>query len=260
MKRFIYLIIFTAVGILFTLYVFKWFMSNDTDVHNNDFILIGDSHVEYVSINNVTNFSAPGAYMKVLHMGIEKVNLKHKTVLISIGPHTFADFRTSRYDSLKKHKDVIYTMDTLIPNRIDLYHSNYLLPASGRELFRSSRIYKAKKIKDFEANLSDSLMARTIQRHYPSSVATKDTTELKWFKKLVELIERKGGTVVLLEMPLSKKYLDNIPFKYRKRYDSILADFDTIIKFSRVPDSLFRDGDHVLPKYQSSLLDSVLNQ
>ncbi|HCD48608.1 MAG TPA: hypothetical protein DEQ46_08260 [Cryomorphaceae bacterium] len=258
MKNFILLTLSSLIVIIAILLGLKWSLTNHTKINENRNILLGDSHVEYVANRNTTNFSSPGAYMKVLYKGIEKLDLENKNVYVAVGPHSFADFRTSRYDSVQKYKNILYTMDTLIPRRINLYHSTLSLPISGKELVRSAHIYRPKRVRKRKSNLSDSLMKKTIKRHYPKQY-TRDTTELKWFKELIRLVENNGANVILLEMPLHPKYLKKIPLKYKNRYDSILADFDTIIKFHEVPDSLFRDGDHILPKYQSSLFNSIIN-
>ena len=258
MKKFVLLTISSSIVIIAILLGIKWSLINHTEINENRNILLGDSHVEYVANKSTTNFSSPGAYMKVLYKGIEKLDLENKNVYIAVGPHSFADFRTSRYDSVQKYKNILYTMDTLIPRRINLYHSTLSLPFSGKELVRSAHVYRPKRVRKLKSNLSDSLIQKTIKRHYPKQY-TRDTTELKWFKKLIRLVENNGANVILLEMPIHQKYRNKIPLNYKNRYDSIVADFDTIIKFHEVPDSLFRDGDHILPKYQSSLFNSIVN-
>ena len=163
MKNFILLTLSSLIVIIAILLGLKWSLTNHTKINENRNILLGDSHVEYVANRNTTNFSSPGAYMKVLYKGIEKLDLENKNVYVAVGPHSFADFRTSRYDSVQKYKNILYTMDTLIPRRINLYHSTLSLPISGKELVRSAHIYRPKRVRKRKSNLSDSLMKKTIK-------------------------------------------------------------------------------------------------
>ena len=141
MKKFILLIsycLFLTTALLISI---KITLSNKGRIVENQNILLGDSHVEFISVKNLTNFSTSGAYMKTLFKGIQNLDVQNKNVYISVGPHTFADFRTSRYNSKHENKGLLYTMDTLIPKRLNIYHSWWKLPNSGKELYRISKLY-----------------------------------------------------------------------------------------------------------------------
>ena len=258
MKKFITLIGYCLLLVAAILILIKFALINYGRIDRNQNIILGDSHIEFVDAEGLANFSTGGASMKTLFMSIQMINVKNKKVFISIGPHTFADFRTSRYSDKNKYKEWIYTMDTLIPKRLNIYHTWWKLPNSGKELFRIAKLYSPKPIYDVETNLTDTLLDRTVSRHYPNE-CINDTTERKWFDKIISYVHKNGGKVFLIEMPIHEDYLKRIPTKYLVRYDSITSRFENVIRFNHPPDSLFRDGDHILPKYQSEFLARGIN-
>ena len=234
-------------------------------------IVIGDSHTQK-AINdnylpdaiNLSQSSECILYSFVKLQTILQTNPNIKTVLLGCGYNSFSSYYdefiygtysaevSSRYffvmpDSLKM-KFIYFNRNTL---------SKYLkkIVSNGITNLRVSPLDYS-FLGRFETystivKLSRETVNKRIETQYYSDRKLDDFSLLNilYFRKVIDLCKKRNVRLIIIHTPSHKFYIDNVPGKFKARYDSLIKESKiSAIEFNDLllPDSCFLpDGDHV---------------
>ncbi len=234
-------------------------------------IVIGDSHTQK-AINEiywpaVINLSQSSecyiySYVKLYHLLTGNPGIK--TVILGCSYHSFSayydEFVFGAYSADISSRYFFIMPDSLRlqflyqnRNRMSRYFqkviengiANLRVSPAGYSFLGHYETY-ATKVK-----LSRETVRKRIETHYYHKNELNDFSMLNIFylEKIIDLCRNRNTALVLLNTPMHKYYLDQVPVKFKKKYDSLVKTGNlNVIEFEdlRLPDSCFLpDGDHV---------------
>ena len=236
---------------------------NITRIEACDFILLGDSHTEYINDIRIYNFSFPGCSYQLHEKFIRSVPLDDKKVIINIAPHNLSVQYHNRYFSNDPtHDDWREKFFIDLPKAIELFRFKLSHEYSSVKLFKQFGTGKAIN-KNQKQDLSTSRLEYTLHKHFGDSTYT-DTLEKNAFNRIVDFLIKSEVEYAVVQMPHHPNYWNNIPPRILHRYEETLRKFDNQIQYDFVNESHYFDGDHILGSYQGlylngAVLDEIYN-
>jgi len=237
-------------------------------------LVMGDSHTETAiddtidrTFKNVSQSSE--TYLFTYHKlkRILKVN-KPETIVLGFSPHNVTFFHdeknfaingNTRY--LELYPRYFYTLDLPGISYLQEYSSSgviNILPQIVKENIVSLLRFKNNYIGAFrnseKSNLDSNLVNEKIKTHFyfdTERIHDISSVQLEYLEKIIIVCQKEGINVVLINLPVHNTYLTKIPDSIIKKYNELLADFESrnvrVLDYSEFtfPDEYYGDGDHL---------------
>jgi len=194
-------------------------------IKNHSIILLGDSQTKFINHPEIYNYSVEGSpYFIHYEFAKKHINsLKNKKIYIAYNYHNLSKLYQNRLanDSLLPgwRENVFKTFNE---NRFFNHNDSDVKPVDIEydfinlnkisELFK--KVYSSKdEINTMESVINDTLsIASAINRHWNhSDYILNDTIQRKYLDKLTTLLKEANCEVILLKMPLTNYYINNVP-------------------------------------------------
>jgi len=282
MKKFIFKVSFFII-LLIILYTLPFqYIKNDLSkrISNSETLIIGDSHTEYIDLPNTFNYSVPGSAYFTQYSFIKEFenSIKNKKVFLAFNYHNLSNLYQNRLlnDSiLPKWKE----HNLKLVNKYNLYNK-YRFENINENINPFKLIDFKKNIDDFaslclfnknESINSSTSVADTIQikdaifRHWLNpKYVVQDKIQRDYLNRMIMLLLKNGNEVVLLKMPITRYYFNNIPSETKKELDSFsytnglrLLDLHARLKLQNNY-NLFKDYGHLNIKGDSIVVNYFL--
>jgi hypothetical protein len=273
MKKFI---VKTFIFIIFPIFIYvsTWFLLNMTfrnKIDQYDTFIFGDSQTEFIKFPEIYNNSIHGSPY-YLHYEFAKEfidQIKGKKVYIAYNYHNqsnlyqnrlandsfFRGWRENTFRNIDKYKLFNYEYPEIRPK--DLEYS-FLDFKKVPRLFKT--IYFSKDNKNnLESIVNDTLAIKnSINQHWNEpKYVLNDSIQKKYLEKLIVLLKDNNCDVILLKMPLTRYYINNVPSETKKKVNQLsnnprirLLDLNNNLKISK--DYIyFKDYGHLNKKGDS---------
>lgn len=195
------------------------------DISRSPIIILGDSQTEFIRDVEIYNRSIQGSpyfvHFKFSEDFMEQV--KGKKIYIACNFHNFSKL----YQNRLANDSLLVGWRTSIFNQLDEYHifnHKYLeirpddLDYTFFDIKKLPKLFYKTYLRQDSKNslksiINDTLSISTaIQRHWNhSGYVLEDSTQNTYLKKLITLLNKNDCEVVLLKMPLTNYYIENVP-------------------------------------------------
>ena len=235
---------------------------------NTTIVFCGDSRTETACnpdlIKNSINISKSGEPIFYTFYKLRRL-LEHKqnihTVVLGFSFHSLNDFQDDKlyeffpsYYLIMDDKGMDY-----INNKFNQY--NTILKKQIKLCFNKTREQQeslwGRYYKSYGSKVTDETINSRIKGHFykDNSLQSYSQIQTMYMKKILELMQQKHVTLVLLNTPLYADYLKKVPQKYidtyydlvktwTKEYNCVFLDY----KQMPLPKNEFGDGDHINAK------------
>ncbi len=244
-------------------------------IHNNiedyQIFILGDSQTEFIKCPQIYNHSIHGSPYYVQYEFAKEFisSLKGKKVYIACNYHNLSNlyqnrlandsllpgWRANTFDNLNKYNLINRRYTEIRP--IDLKYSFLDIKKIPR-LFKE--LYFSKEHKNIPSSVINDTLSinNTIQKHWKHpKYILKDTVQKTYLDKLIRLLDDNNCEIVLLKMPLTNFYINNVPNETKKQltqlpleYKIRILDLNNTLKISKEY-SLFKDYGHLNSKGDS---------
>ena len=278
MKSFLYntlsFIILPLFLLVFVMIALK--IKANSDIEKHQIIILGDSQTEFIRFPEVYNYSIHGSPYYVHYEFAKKFidQIKNKTVYIACNYHNLSKLYQNRLANEKLLPG--WRANTFkIINEYNIYNDKYsdIRPKDlnysffsikkAPRLFKKLFITKANK-NSITSTINDTLkIDSAIKNHWTDpKYILEDSIQREYLNKLIVLLEENNCDVVLLKMPLTNYYTNNVPIEIKKeltffpkKHKIRMLDLNNSLKISK--DYLyFKDyghlnlkGDSLVTKY-----------
>lgn len=256
MRKFLILVVIASSAFLCTiqLYLYVVRAENESKLTSADYILLGDSHTEYINDDRVYNLSFAGCTYNFHERHIKSIPLVGKKVILNVAPHNFGSQYHDRYFS-KDHEEWRRRFFTDLPAALDLYKFQLLPRYSSITLFQ--RFGEAKIVGNQKQDLSQQRLEYTLSKHFGESTFT-DTLEINAFDRIIGFLNKSEVEYILLQMPHHPSYWENIPPTILTHYQETVGRTQNLIRCDSASERHYLDGDHILGRYQGEYLNSEI--
>lgn len=202
------------------------------NIDNYQTIILGDSQTEFIRFPEIYNRSVHGSPYYVHYEFVKEFieQVKGKKVYIACNYHNLSKlyqnrlandnlmpgWRANTFQTLDEYHLFNHKYSTIRPK--DLGYSFFDIKKIPR-LFRD--LYQSKSSDNsLYSTINDTLSIRgAIQRHWnhPEYILS-DSIQRTYLKKLILLLKENNCDVVLIKMPLTNFYINNVPHKIKKEY------------------------------------------
>ena len=244
-------------------------------IDNYPTIILGDSQTEFIRSPEIFNRSILGSPYYVHYEFVKEYieQVKGKKVYIAYNYHNLSKLYQNRLanDNLMPGWRA-NTFQTL--NEYHLFNHKYLTirpENSEYSFFDIKRIprlfkdfYQSKSRKNsLNSTIDDTLsIGVTIQRHWNNSdYILSDSIQRTYLNKLMLLLKQNNCDVILLKMPLTNFYINNVPNKIKKEYDQLANNYK--VKLLNLNDTFKISKDYIYFKDYGHLNlkgDSLVNK
>ena len=252
------ILIYMAIGIVLK----NKFINNIEKYHT---IILGDSQTEFIRFPEIYNSSIHGSPYYVHYEFVKKFieQVKGKKIYIACNYHNFSKLYQNRLANDKLYPG--WRANTFCElDKYNLVNCRYpeIRPGDlGYTFFDIKKIPRLfKEIYFSEANennkttvINDTLSIQsTIKRHwYHPKYILNDSIQINYLDKLIRLLNNNDCEVILLKMPLTNYYKDNVPYEVKQKllemeseYNVRLLDLDKELKISHSY-RYFKDYGHL---------------
>ncbi len=285
MKRFIIkTILFSLVPLICYISIFEVLkLKIGNDISKSEAIILGDSHTVHLSLPNVFNYSVTGSPYIIHYNFLENFasRVKDKKVILAFGYHNISPLYENRLNKnaykagwLPMVNREINTLN-LIPKsygykwqKINILENNF----SKSKLTNLFDLTQMESLQNTTKRFKDTaVITSTIEKHFTSpKYKSPDVIQKKYFSKIIELLEKQGCQIYLLNTPITEAYFEKIPLDTKSEYRSLIKKYDktqlldmNIVLKDKIDSSYFRDADHVNKKgdilIEKYLTDHILN-
>lgn len=201
------------------------------DLSSHPVIILGDSQTEFIRDPAIFNSSIHGSpyfvHYKFCKQFIEQI--KNKKVYISCNYHNFS----KRYQNRLVNDSLYKGWRSNMFNHLDDYHIfNYkygeIRPKDLEYTFISinkyqklfTQVFLNNETENSMLNISNDTMsiAYSIQNHYNDpAYVLDDSVQQTYLNKLIELLTSNNCEVILLQMPLARYYINNVPIDIKNQ-------------------------------------------
>ena len=233
-------------------------------LNNAQIVLFGDSQTEFIKSSTIYNRSINGSPYFV-HYAFAKTfinQLRGKTIIIAFNYHNLSKLYQNRFlnDSLFpgwKEDMINHTHEFNLVNfnryeTSDVFHSKKVFDIkSAYNLFKL--LFLKKNLENTNGFVVDSMsISETIYRHWKHpDYITNDSIQQFYLMNLVKLLKHNNCRVILLKMPLTNFYLENVPLSEKQKYLRLVEKLN--VDFINLNDSLkisnqykyFKDYGHL---------------
>jgi hypothetical protein len=239
MKKFIIkVLILTAIPVFLyasLFYFLKFSFANNISKH--PIILLGDSQTEFIKNPLIYNRSVKGAPYFVQFKFAEEFieNLKDKKIYIAFNYYDFSKLYQNRLlnDTLLKGwtASMFKTIDeNHLFNQKNLEIRPDYLSYTFFDIKKVPNLFKKVYFNTERENSSNNILNDTlsvtnaIKRHwYNKDYIVEDSIQLIYFNKLITLLKNNNCEIVLLKMPLTNYYIENVPDKVKDQLPQLSA-------------------------------------
>jgi hypothetical protein len=241
--------------------------SNLNSLEEHEIAVIGDSHIHRglstSVLGNSVSWTKPAEPYTLTYLKFKKIadHVKPKLLLIGFSYHNISAFNDKKYSN--SHADEMFkrTYPLVFLDKIEGVEYSY--SDYTKVLLRYMVIYPSAdhlhflgedgSLTNSNTALDSNYLNKVIDRHFFYGDEEENVSEvsIENLKNLIDLSINKGVQPILVGTPLHAAYLDLIPSKFKRSFDSLKTDFDSrgIIVIdktnSNYPDSLFKDYDHL---------------
>ena len=266
MKKFLTLMVALIVTLVTLLQTYLIIVRNEnlSKIESCDYILLGDSHTEFVKDERIYNFSIPGCSYQLHEKLIKSIPLNKEKVIINVAPHNFGNLKHKRYFSNNpSHINWRTRFFIDLPKSLELFKPYKFPKYSTIKAFKSFGKSSAIKVNQ-EQDLSKDRLEYTLTKHFGDSTLT-DTLEINAFNRIIDFLNESEVEFIVVQMPHHPTYWDRIPPRILSRYNNVIKKRENKISYNGADESHFYDGDHILAIYQglylnANILDSVLGK
>ncbi|MFL1896333.1 hypothetical protein ACJRPK_11575 [Aquimarina sp. 2-A2] len=242
MKKFIFkttLFFITPIVAYVAIFYFLKF-SFKNDIARYPVIVLGDSQTEFIRNENIYNLSIHGSPFFVLFKFSEQFidQLKGKKIYIASNYHSLSKlyenrlandsllpgWRASMFEQVNTYNIVNHKYSKIRPS--DLDYSFFDIKKIPK-LFH--RVYLNNKSENSMNNIiKDTLsISNAIHRHWNhESYLLKDSIQKTYLKKLITFLNENNCEVILLKMPLTSYYTENVPLEVKDQLSDLSNDHD----------------------------------
>lgn len=247
-------------------------------LHNNlenyQTFILGDSQTEFIEFPDIYNYSIHGSpYYVHYEFAKEFLNeIKGKKVYIACNYHNLSklyqnrlandtllpNWKANTFRIIDEHNLFNYKHPEISP--IDLGYSFFDIKKIPR-LFE--KLYFPKEVKNTQISIIDTLsINNAIQRHWKHpKYILNDSIQRTYLKKLILLLRENNCDVILIKMPLTNFYINNVPPEIKSElaqlsnsYKIRLLDLNSSLKISK--DYIyFKDYGHLNTKGDALVKD-----
>lgn len=209
--------------------------SFNNDISQYSIIILGDSQTEFIHDSEMYNQSIKGSpffvHFKFSEEFIEQ--LKGKRIYIACNYHNLSKLYQNRLlnDSLFKgwtasmfrHLDEYHILNYKYPEirPKDLEYSLFDIEKPAKILY--NKFVKKQPHNTRKSISNDTLsISDDIQRHWNNSdYILQDSIQRTYLKKLITLLKENDCEVVLLKMPLTNYYIENVPIEIKNELSEL---------------------------------------
>ena len=245
------------------------------DIGEYQTFVLGDSQTQFVKLPEIYNRSVEGSPYYVHYEFAKEFieELRDKKIYIGCNYHNFSKLYQNRFvneallpgwreDTFRNIDEYyIFNRQHLDLRPKDLPYSFFDIKKVPR-LFR--KVYFPIKNRNSMVSVRNDTMAikTTIYRHWrdPENVLS-DVIQKSYLLKLIHLLKENNCEVILVKMPLTQYYIDNVPNEIKQitsllsaNYDVRLLDLNQSLQISKDYD-YFKDYGHLNLKGDSLVLD-----
>lgn len=281
MKKFIIkTVFFLVLPVLIYLSAYKILKFNlEKKISNHSVLILGDSQSEYLNLPNSFNYSINGSAYFVHYSFVKEFeNVIHdKKIYLAINYHNLSNLYENRLRN-----------DSLLPgwaesnikgiNDYNILNSRFegineddrkleLTDLKGKiiRLTKKSLLTKSKK-NSFNKVKDTTTISSAIYRHWQNpKYIQQDEIQHAYLDKLINLLLLNDNEVILLKMPVTNYYFNNVPNnikseieKLPKKYNIKLLDLHNLLQLQNNY-NLFKDYGHLNAKGDSIVMDYFLN-
>jgi hypothetical protein len=262
---------FTALAIPIFLFVgagtyFKFKISND--IANYQIFILGDSQTEFINFPEIYNRSIHGSPYYVHYEFAKEFisSLKGKKIYIACNYHNLSNlyqnrlsndslmpgWRANTFQTLDEYNLINHKYSDIRP--IDLEYSFLDIKKFSRLI---KKLYFSKENKNIQSSVINDTLSinNAIFNHWKNpKYILKDSIQKTYLDKLIRLLAVNNCEIILLKMPLTNFYIDNVPFGIKRQlaqlpyaYKIRLLDLNNALKISK-DYNLFKDYGHLNSK------------
>ena len=250
------------------------------NIENSQVIILGDSQTKFIRSPKLFNHSVDGSPYFVQYEFVKKYinQIKGKKVYISCNYHNLSTLYQNRlanesllpgwrakiFEELDKYDLINYKNAEVRPNDLNYNFFDIKKPLKNFKLLFVSKPQKNQKTTVINDTLN--IINKSIYAHWKDkNYILEDSIQRKFLDRTISFLKENKCEVILLKMPLTNYYLDNVPKNIKDELNNFPDQYN--IRLLNLNDTLlisknyhlFKDYGHLNVK-GDSMIANYLNE